>query len=74
MMAPTLLFGLWAGVLADRYDRRKLVMATNTWAALMAGVLAVLTLTRTVRMWMVFVVAFAPAWRTRSRCPRVRRS
>lgn len=59
MMAPTLLFGLWAGVLADRYDRRKLVMATNTWAALMAGVLAVLTLTGTVRLWMVFVVAFA---------------
>lgn len=59
MMMPTLLFGLWAGVLADRYDRRKLVMATNTWAAITAGVLAVLTLTGTVRLWMVFVIAFA---------------
>lgn len=58
MMSPTLFFGLWAGVLADRYDRRKLVMATNTWAALMAGLLAVLTLTGTVRLWMVFAVAF----------------
>jgi MFS family permease len=58
MMAPTLLFGLWVGVLADRYDRRKLVMATNTWAALMAGLLAVLTLTGAIRLWMVFVIAF----------------
>lgn len=58
MMAPTLLFGLWAGVLADRYDRRKLVIATNTWAALMAGVLAALVLTGAVRLWMVFVVSF----------------
>ena len=58
MMAPTLFLGLWAGLLADRYDRRKIVMATNTWAALMASVLAVLTLTHSVRLWMVFLVAF----------------
>jgi MFS family permease len=58
MMSPTLFLGLWAGLLADRYDRRKIVMATNTWAALMASVLAVLTLTHSVRLWMVFVVAF----------------
>ncbi len=58
MMSPTLFFGLWAGVLADRYDRRKLVIATNTWAALMAAVLAVLVLSHSVRLWMVFVLAF----------------
>ena len=58
MMSPTLLFGLWAGLLADRYDRRKIVIATNSWAALMASVLAVLTLTHSVRLWMVFVIAF----------------
>ena len=57
-MAPTLLFGLWAGVLADRMDRRKLVIATNAWAAIMAALLAVLTLTGAVRLWMVFVIAF----------------
>lgn len=58
MMSPTLFFGLWAGVLADRYDRRKLVMATNTWAALMAGVLATLVLTGHVKLWMVFAISF----------------
>lgn len=57
-MSPTLLFGLWAGVLADRLDRRKVVIATNAWAAAMAGLLAVLTLTGVVRIWMVFVLAF----------------
>src|SRR5688500_2098262 len=40
--APPLIFGLYAGVLADRLDRRRIVIAAN---ALRAVVLAALVLT-----------------------------
>ena len=41
---PTLLVGPWAGVLADRMDRRKLVMVTQTFMAVCAGSFALLIL------------------------------
>ena len=56
---PTLLFGLWAGVIADRFDRRKILLCTNAWQTCTASVLGILVLTGTVRLWMVFAIAFA---------------
>ncbi len=41
---PTLLVGPWAGVLADRLDRRKLVMVTQVFLAGCAGSFAMLLL------------------------------
>src|SRR3954462_9292841 len=32
---PTLLFGLWGGVLVDRWDRRRTIMATQAISALL---------------------------------------
>ena len=34
---PTLLFGLWGGVLADRYDKRRILVCTQSAMALVAA-------------------------------------
>jgi predicted MFS family arabinose efflux permease len=54
---PVLVLGAWAGALADRVDKRRLLMATQTAAALFALVLAVLTFTDVVTVWMIWVLA-----------------
>src|SRR5437867_2584216 len=41
---PGLAFGLFGGVVADRADRRRLLIMTQTSAAIVAGILAVLTI------------------------------
>lgn len=46
-----------AGVIADRVDRRRLVVATQTVAALQAIVLGVLTLTGAVAVWHILVLS-----------------
>jgi len=56
---PILLFGLWAGVVADRFPKRRLLMVTQTTMGLLAAVLAVLDATGLVRVWMVYALAFA---------------
>ncbi|MET8870198.1 MFS transporter [Nonomuraea sp. NPDC004580] len=45
--APPLLFGLYAGVLSDRHDRRTIVLAANAARAVVLAVLVVLLLTGT---------------------------
>jgi MFS family permease len=54
---PVFLFGIWAGSLADRHSRRRLVLATQTNAIVQATILAGLTLTGAVRPWHVLVLA-----------------
>ncbi|MFB9203712.1 MFS transporter [Nonomuraea spiralis] len=46
--APPLLFGLYAGVLSDRYDRRRIVLVANAVRAVVLAVLVVLMMTGTV--------------------------
>ncbi len=53
---PFLLFGPWAGVLAERVDRRKLLIATQVVAMILAFSLAILVQTRTVQLWHVFPI------------------
>lgn len=55
--APTLLLGAWAGVVIDRYDRRRLMTLTSTVMLVAAGLLGVLVLTDVVQLWMVYVLA-----------------
>jgi len=55
---PMLLFGLWGGLLADRYDKRKLLVATQAGGGLLALVLFGLVASHTVELWMVYVLAF----------------
>jgi MFS family permease len=54
---PILLAGPWGGVLADRVDKRKLIIGTQTAQAALALVLGVLTVTGAVELWMVYVLA-----------------
>ena len=56
---PILLFGTWGGLLADRVDKRKLLMVTQSAAGVVALVLASLTLGGVVQLWMVYGLAFA---------------
>ncbi|HWW52874.1 MAG TPA: MFS transporter [Acidimicrobiales bacterium] len=56
---PTLVGGSWAGVIADRFDKRRILLGTQSFMALSAGTMAVLTLTGTVTLWMVFALAAA---------------
>ncbi|HUY74072.1 MAG TPA: MFS transporter [Candidatus Dormibacteraeota bacterium] len=56
---PILLFGTWGGLLADRVDKRKLLMVTQSAAGLVALVLAGLTLGGVVQLWMVYLLAFS---------------
>ncbi len=66
---PALVIGPWAGVLADRVDRRKLVMVAQTGMALSAAVFAILVIstdleaeviTGPLRWWHPFIyMAFA---------------
>jgi MFS family permease len=55
---PTLFLAVFAGVLADRVDRRRLLVITNGSAASFALVLAILTTSGLVEYWHVLVLAF----------------
>ncbi|MEO8888429.1 MAG: MFS transporter [Jatrophihabitantaceae bacterium] len=54
---PSLLFGLWGGVIADRGDKRKILFATQGALALAALVLGLLDVSGVVRFWHVLVLA-----------------
>jgi MFS family permease len=54
---PVFLFGVWAGSLADRLPRRRIVLATQLNALVQATVLAALTLTGAIRPWMLLPLA-----------------
>ena len=53
-----LFIGPWGGVVADRFDKRKVVMATQAAAGVLALVLALLTATDSVELWHVYLLAF----------------
>jgi MFS family permease len=55
--APVFVFGVWAGSLADRHARKRVVLATQTNAIAQATLLAVLTLGGVVRPWHVLVLS-----------------
>ena len=54
---PVLIGGAWGGVIADRVDRRRLLVVTQSVAAGLALTLGVLTLTGVVQLWMVALLA-----------------
>lgn len=54
---PVLVFGAWGGTLADRVDKRKLIMVTQALAALLALVLGLLVVTHVVNVWMIWALA-----------------
>jgi len=55
--APVLLFGLFAGVLADAVAKRKTLMYTQVVAAVLAALLGLLVATGNVEVWHVYLLA-----------------
>jgi MFS family permease len=55
---PLLVLSLYAGVLADRVDQRRLLVVTQVAAAIFTAILATLTTLGGVQFWHVIVVAF----------------
>ncbi len=55
---PSLLLSLYGGVLADRFDKRTLLMLTNIGAGIGSLVMGLLVVTRVVEFWHVALLAF----------------
>ncbi|MFM9607980.1 MFS transporter [Streptomyces sp. V2] len=56
---PMLLFGLYGGVLVDRFPKRPTLLVTQTSMGVAGVALAALTLSGHVQVWHVYVAAFA---------------
>jgi MFS family permease len=54
---PILIFGVWGGVIVDRFDKRRILYFTQTTLGILALVLGLLVVTHTVHVWMVYVLA-----------------
>ena len=55
---PFTLFSLFAGVIVDRFDPRRTVIATQAGHMTLAIAISVVTLTGVVQPWQVYVIAF----------------
>jgi MFS family permease len=56
--APVLLFGLWGGVIADRFDRRTILLITQSLAGVLAIALWLLVFKDAAQVWSVYAIAF----------------
>ena len=54
---PVLLLAPFGGTAADRFDRRRILLVTQSSAMLLAGTLAALTLTGTIQIWQLLLIA-----------------
>src|SRR5512142_3073175 len=55
---PVFLLGLPAGALADVVDRRRLLLFTQVWMLIAAGILGVLTLIEAANSWVLLSFTF----------------
>jgi MFS family permease len=54
---PVFLLTAFGGAIADKYDRRRILIATQICSMFSASMLAALTLTETIQVWHLFVFA-----------------
>ena len=54
---PVFFFSAFGGMISDRFDRRRLLLITQSLSCAESAVLAVLTLTHVIQVWMVVVLA-----------------
>lgn len=54
-----LLFAAVGGTVADHFDRRRLLLLTQTLMIVFAALLGILTLAGMIRFWMILLIAFA---------------
>jgi MFS family permease len=55
---PMLVLGLFGGVAADRFERKRLLMIIQIWTMLMHAIMAALLLSGMIELWHVYVLAF----------------
>lgn len=53
---PTLLFGVWGGVIADAFDKRKVLIVTQTCMTAVSALLAVLVFADVMQLWMAYAI------------------
>ena len=58
-MVPVLILAPYAGVVADRMDKRRMIIAVQAVMAVLALILGILTVTGGVELWEVYVLAAA---------------
>jgi MFS family permease len=58
LFLPVLFFGVWAGSIADRFDKRRILVWSNAGYCVLAALQFSLVATGAVQIWMVFVIAF----------------
>lgn len=56
-LAPTILLGAWAGVLADRYRRRTVLLVAQVFNIVAMGSLAVLAILGVAELWHIYLAA-----------------
>ena len=54
---PVLVFGVWGGVIADRFNKRRILYFTQTISGLLALTLGLIVITHSVHLWMIYVLA-----------------
>src|SRR5277367_6923870 len=54
---PVFIVAPIGGIVADRYDRQKVVIGTQFASMILAAILAALTLTHSIQVWHIFVLA-----------------
>ncbi|HUQ62455.1 MAG TPA: MFS transporter [Acidimicrobiales bacterium] len=59
---PLLVFGAWSGSVADRFDKRKILIGTQVAAGVLAIGLWSLVATGNIALWMIYVEAFLHGW------------
>ncbi len=55
---PLITFGLMGGVVADRFDKRKVLVVIQFWSFAVYVAMAVLLLTDSIKLWHVYLTAF----------------
>jgi MFS family permease len=56
---PVLFFGAWGGLVADRVDKRKVLIGTQAASATLAATLCTLTAAGAIELWMIYGLALA---------------
>ena len=54
---PVLLLGAYGGVIADRVDKRRLMILLQSMMGVQALILGILTLTKVIQIWEIFILA-----------------
>ena len=53
--APILFFGMYGGIIADRFDKRRILIVTQSCLAVLAATLWVITASGVAELWMIYL-------------------